>query len=151
MLGFRASSGRATAVSASPTSWWQRRHHLTHVGYVAHIFSDWLALGGRFVFLCLALAIVMGLARKLPNLWWRLRPHLHRSRAAPRVPQSVSPYDPPSQRTAAVRAAAVRLERIEHVRHIPVVVENVHDVTSLPNAEATGLGLSRRVVLWDTM
>ena len=35
-------------------------------------------------------------------------------------------------------------------RHMPVVVQNVHDVTSLPNAEATGLGPSRRVVLWDT-
>ena len=45
----------------------------------------------------------------------------------------------------------MRLERIEHVRHIPIVVEDVHDVTSLPNAEATGLGPSRRVVLWDTL
>jgi STE24 endopeptidase len=32
-----------------------------------------------------------------------------------------------------------------------VVVEDVHDITSLPNAEATGLGPSRRVVLWDTL
>ena len=39
----------------------------------------------------------------------------------------------------------------EHVRHVPIVVESVHDVTSLPNAEATGLGPSRRVVLWDTL
>ncbi len=37
------------------------------------------------------------------------------------------------------------------MRHIPIVVEDVHDVTSLPNAEATGLGPSRRVVLWDTL
>ena len=27
----------------------------------------------------------------------------------------------------------------------------MHDVTSLPNAEATGLGPSRRVILWDTL
>jgi STE24 endopeptidase len=27
----------------------------------------------------------------------------------------------------------------------------VHDVTSLPNAEATGIGPSRRVILWDTL
>ena len=50
--------------------WWQRRHHLTHVGYFSQIFGNWLALGGQFVFLCLALAVVMGLARKLPELWW---------------------------------------------------------------------------------
>jgi STE24 endopeptidase len=37
------------------------------------------------------------------------------------------------------------------VRHTPIEIETVHDVTSLPNAEATGLGPSRRVILWDTL
>ena len=50
--------------------WWERRHHLTHVGYVSSIFGNWLALGGQFVFLCLALAIVMGIARPLGDRWW---------------------------------------------------------------------------------
>jgi len=45
----------------------------------------------------------------------------------------------------------VRLERIEHVRHIPVVVRERARRDVVANAEATGLGLSRRVVLWDTM
>ena len=43
------------------------------------------------------------------------------------------------------------LERIEHVQHTPIVVQPVRSVRSLPNAEATGLGPSRRVVLWDTL
>jgi STE24 endopeptidase len=37
------------------------------------------------------------------------------------------------------------------VDETPIVVEPVRDVTTLPNAEATGFGPSRRVVLWDTL
>jgi STE24 endopeptidase len=131
--------------------WWQRRHHLSHVGYFTEIFGNWLALGVQFVVLCITLAIVMGLARKLPGLWW--------AAAAPvfvaltLLGAFVSPYLISTHRLAdpQLSSAAARLERIEHVRHVPIVVENVHDVTSLPNAEATGLGPSRRVVLWDTL
>jgi STE24 endopeptidase len=131
--------------------WWQRRHHLTHVGYVTQIFGNWLALGGQFVFLCLALAIVMGLARKLPGLWWVAAAPFFVGLAL--LFAFLNPYLLTTHplRDPQLSAASVRLERIEHVRHIPIVVEDVHDVTSLPNAEATGLGPSRRVVLWDTL
>lgn len=131
--------------------WWQRRHHLTHVGYVTEIFGNWLALGGQFVFLCVALAIVMGLARKLPELWWAAAAPVFIALAL--LFAFVNPYLLTTHRLRdpQLRAASLRLERIERVRHIPVVVEDVHDITSLPNAEATGLGPSRRVVLWDTL
>jgi STE24 endopeptidase len=131
--------------------WWQRRHHLTHVGYFSQIFGNWLALGGQFVFLCLALAVVMGLARKLPELWWAVAAPVFIGLAL--LFAFVNPYllSTHRLRDPQLRAAAARLERIEHVRHIPIVVEDVHDVTSLPNAEATGIGPSRRVVLWDTL
>jgi STE24 endopeptidase len=131
--------------------WWQRRHHLTHTGYVTEIFGNWLALGGQFVFLCITLAIVMGLARKLPRLWWAAASPVFIGIAL--LFAFVNPYLLSTHRLhdPQLRAASLRLERIERVRHIPVVVEDVHDVTSLPNAEATGLGPSRRVVLWDTI
>ena len=131
--------------------WWQRRHHLTQLGYFTEIFGNWLALGGTFVFLCVTLAIVMGLARKLPNLWWAAAAPVFIAIAL--LFAFVSPYLLTTHRLSdpELRAAAARLERIEHVRHVPIVVEDVHDVTSLPNAEATGLGPSRRVVLWDTL
>ena len=131
--------------------WWQRRHHLTHVGYLGHIFGDWLALGGR-------------VRVPLPRACDR---HGSRTEASGSLVGCrgtlfiglallfafVNPYLLTTHRLndPRLRAAAARLERIEHIRHIPVVVEDVHDVTSLPNAEATGLGPSRRVVLWDTM
>jgi len=131
--------------------WWQRRHHLTHVGYVTEIFGNWLALGGQFVFLCLTLAIVMGLARKLPGLWWAAAAPVFIGVAL--LFAFVNPYLLTTHRLSdpQLRAASARLERIEHVRHIPIGVEDGHDITSLPNAEATGLGVSRRVVLWDTL
>ena len=131
--------------------WWERRHHLTNVGYFEHVFGNWLGLGSQFVFLCLALAVVMRLARALPRLWWAAAAPLFIGLAL--LFAFVTPWLLPTHRLndPTLRAATVRLERIEHVRRIPVVVQNVHDVTSLPNAEATGLGPSRRVVLWDTI
>jgi len=131
--------------------WWQRRHHLTHLGYFTEISGNWLALGGQFVFLCLALAIVMGLARKLPRLWWAAAAPVFIGLAL--LFAFVNPYLLTTHRLRdpKLRSASARLERIEHVRHIPIVVEDVHDITSLPNAETTGLGPSRRVVLWDTL
>jgi STE24 endopeptidase len=131
--------------------WWQRRHHLTQLGYFSEIFGNWLALGGTFVFLCVTLAIVMGLARKLPDLWWVAAAPVFIAIAL--LFAFVNPYLLTTHRLndPELRAAAARLEQIEHVRHVPIVVEDVHDVTSLPNAEATGLGPSRRVVLWDTL
>jgi STE24 endopeptidase len=131
--------------------WWERRHHLTHVSYFTDIFGNWLALGSQFVSLCLALAIVMGVARWLRDYWWVAAAPAFIGLAL--LFAFVSPYLISTDRlqSPVLRAAATRLEQVEHVRHVPVVVEPVHDITSLPNAEATGLGPSRRVVLWDTL
>jgi STE24 endopeptidase len=118
---------------------------------VSYLFGGWFSLGGQFVFLCFALAIVMGFARTLGERWWIA--------AAPAFVGLVllfafiSPYLTPTHRlhNAALRAVATRLEAEEHVGHVPIDVETVRDVTSLPNAEAMGIGPSRRVVLWDTL
>ena len=131
--------------------WWERRHHLTHVGYVTYAFGNWLALGSQFVFLCLALLIVMGFGRLVGGWWWLPAAPLFVGLAA--LSAFVTPYLLTTHRLqdARLQAQARVLERIEHVQHTPIVVESVHDVTALPNAEATGLGPSRRVVLWDTL
>ena len=131
--------------------WWQRRHHVSQVGYTDYLFGNWFALGGQFVFLCFALAIVMGLARRLRRSWWAF--------AAPAFVglallfAFITPYLTPVHRLhdPQLRALATRLERKEGVGRVPVDVQAVHDVTSLPNAEAMGIGPSRRVVLWDTL
>lgn len=131
--------------------WWQRRHGISHVGYASFVFGDWFALGGEFVFLCVALAIVMGLARRFRRAWWALAAPVFVGLAL--LFAFVGPYLLGTHRLAdpGLARIAAGLERKEHVGHVPVVVERIHDVTSLPNAEATGLGPSRRVVLFDTL
>ena len=86
---------------------------------LAVTLGNWLALGGKFVFLCLALAIVMGLAGKVGDWWW-----------LPAAPcfvglallfAFVTPYLLGGQRLESpeLRAATARLERIEHVAARP--------------------------------
>jgi STE24 endopeptidase len=131
--------------------WWQRRHDLVTLGYVETIFGGWFALGGEFVFLCLALAIVMGFARLLGERWWIPVAPVFIGLAL--LFAFVLPYLTPTHRleNPKLRAAVQRFEKIEHVERTPVVVEDMRDVTSMPNAEAMGIGPSRRVVLWDTL
>lgn len=131
--------------------WWQRRHHLSSVGYGSYLFGDWFALGGEFLFLCLALAIVMGFARKLGERWWIAAAPVFVGLAL--LFAFITPYLTSTHRLhdPALRAAAARFEAKEHVGNVPIDVATVHDITSLPNAEAMGVGPSRRVVLWDTM
>jgi STE24 endopeptidase len=131
--------------------WWQRRHRLTHVGYVSSVLGGWLALSAEFLFLCVTLAIVMGFARLVGERWWIPAAPVFVGLAllfafvTPWLGSTHKLHDP------RLRAAAARFEGIEGVRHTPVVVEPVRDVTTLPNAEAQGIGPSRRVVLWDTL
>jgi STE24 endopeptidase len=108
-------------------------------------------LGFALVFLSLALAIVMGLARKVGRLWWL--PAAPIFVGLPVLLAFVSPWLLPTHRLGdpQLRAAAMRLEAREGVSHVPVVVQDVRDVTSLPNAEAMGIGPSRRIVPWDTL
>lgn len=121
--------------------WW--RHHYGLSGsYVQATIGNWFALGVQFVLLCIALAIVMGLARarRIGEWWWLL--------AAPvfvglrTIFAFVSPW------LLGGRAFHARyvttLEGTEHV-HVPV---RVLSGFSEPNAFATGLGASRRVFLW---
>jgi len=120
--------------------WWQRRYGLGG-SYLQATVGDWLALGGKFLFLCLALAIVMGLARRVGRWWW-----------LPAAPCFIGLsilfafVAPCLLGGRSYHAPFVRsLERIEHVQHVQVRVLDGFDE---PNAFATGLGPSRRVFLW---
>lgn len=132
--------------------WWLKDHDVVTVGYLEAILQDFLSLGGTFLSICAALLIAMGLARLLKWGWWLpaaaafvgimalltfsgtlLVPGLH---------------DPPRWAQRDVD----RLTRIEGVdREIPLKVMDVREYTSQPNAFATGLGPSQRVVLFDTL
>jgi STE24 endopeptidase len=131
--------------------WWARRHGLSFESYGATIFGGWVALAGEFAFLCFALLVVMGFARRIGEWWWLAAVPVFALLAL--LFAFVSPYlgkTHPLKNPELVKAARV-LERREHLSHIPIVVQDIHSSTSLPNSEAEGIGPSRRVVLFDTM
>jgi STE24 endopeptidase len=131
--------------------WWQRRYDLSNVGYIEFVFGDWAALGGEFLFICLALLIVMVLAGVLGRRWW-----------VAGAPTFVGlgllfaflyPYLLPLERLddPQLRADARAFAERQDLDPIPVRVEEIGGATTAPNAEAAGFGVSRRVILWDTL
>lgn len=132
--------------------WWERRHGISHQGYVSWVLESFFGLGGTFLSICLVIAIVMGFAGLFRNRWW-----------IPGVPTLVgvgvllafiTPFLIPSLHRLhdpALRADARQLERVEGLPRISVKVQDAHEFTTAPNAESVGLGPTRRVILWDTL
>jgi Zn-dependent protease with chaperone function len=132
--------------------WWERRHGVSHAGYVSAILGSFVGLGSEFLFICFTIAIVMGFAGWLGNRWWVAGvPALV---AVAVLISFVQPFLIPqvhSPRSAALRADARQLSRAEGIGSVRVKVQDVHEFTTAPNAEAVGLGPTRRVILWDTL
>lgn len=132
--------------------WWDRRHDVSEVGYLEWVVSSWFSLGGVFLFVCAAIVIVMALAKPLRDLWWI--PGAAVFVGLGLLFTFVSPYLIPDQhrlRDERLATAADRLAREQGVATIPVRVEDVDAFTDEPNAFATGLGPTRRVILWNTL
>ena len=132
--------------------WWARRHDLSETGYLDWAFGHWFELGGVFVSLCVALLIVMFLARRIGEAWWVpgaavfvvigaaftfAQPYL--------LGETTALEDPALQRSAEA------FERQQGISGVPVSVEDVSGTTNQANAYAVGFGASRKVVLWSTM
>jgi STE24 endopeptidase len=131
--------------------WWDRRHGLDRTGWASFLVGDYLALGGSFLAVCVALLVSMSLAGRLGERWW-----LPGSLAivgivaavtllAPYLASELRPLEP------SLRRAAEAFEREQGVDGISYGVEDVGDTTPLANAYAAGFGPTKRVVLWDTL
>jgi STE24 endopeptidase len=132
--------------------WWQRRHHVSHQGYVASLIESFFALGGKFLFVSLALLVAMGLAGVLRRWWWAVAAPVFVALAL--LSTYLSIYLVPATAplgNAGVSADARQLARIEGVPGTKVVVQKVARFTTAPNAESVGFGSTRRVILWDTL
>lgn len=132
--------------------WWQRRYDVSRQGYLEWIVESFLALGGTFLFVSLALAVAMGLAGRMRRWWWLIAGPVFGCLALLFV--FVSPYLIPNTsplRDPGLLADARALERREGVSGTKFVIEDVHRFTTVPNAEATGFGPTSTVVLWDTL
>ena len=131
--------------------WWERRHGVSEVGYLEYVFGNWLALGGTFVAVCVALLVVMALARWLGSWWWIPGVGVFAAIVAllifvgPYLTPGLEPVDDPElQRTYERYAQAQGVD-------VPLRVEEVSGDTSQANAYAFGMGPSSRIVLWDTL
>jgi STE24 endopeptidase len=132
--------------------WWERQHDVSSQGYLTWAIDDFLSAGGQFLFISLALLVVMALAGVWRRRWWLA--------AAPALmaigvlfafaqPYLIPDIDPLRDPRAA--ADARQLAAAEGIPGTPVRVQNTHNLGGQPNAEAVGLGPSQRVVVWDTL
>ncbi|HSF60235.1 MAG TPA: M48 family metalloprotease [Gaiellaceae bacterium] len=132
--------------------WWSRRHEQTEMGYLDWFVEDWAILAAEFLSICLALLIVMGLARWLGKHWWL--PGAAVFVAIASLFSFVAPYldfTTEPLLDEALLADASRYEDELGLPSIPIRVEEVSKDTDQANAYAYGLWPSRRVVFWDTM
>jgi STE24 endopeptidase len=133
--------------------WWDRRYGISDLDYLSWVFEDWAILAAEFTSICLALLIVMGLARWLGESWWLPGAGVFVAIAAGL--SFVLPYlDFGATRPLddqVLLAAARDYERELEVPDIPLRVEEVSADTDQANAYAFGFGPSRRVVFWDTI
>lgn len=132
--------------------WWERRHHISHQGYVASLFESFFSLGGRFLFVSLALLVTMGVAGVLHRWWWAVAAPVFTALAL--LSTFLGIYLIPGTqplRDPAVLADARALAGTERIPGTQVVVQHVARFTTAPNAESVGFGSTRRVILWDTL
>jgi STE24 endopeptidase len=132
--------------------WWERRHHVSFQGYVGSVVQSFFALGGKFLFVSLALLIAMALGRALRSWWWIAAAPLFAGLTLLAtflsfylIPETVPLNDP------VTLADARTLARSEGVGGTRIAVQQVERFTTAPNAEAVGFGPTRHVILWDTL
>lgn len=132
--------------------WWQRRHGVSHQGYVKAVVEGFLGLSGTFLAVSIALLVAMGLARLVRGWWWVLATPVFAGIALLGTFLSFwfVPATHPLHRPAQLADARVLAAR-EGVPGTRVEVQEVRRFTTAPNAEAVGFGPTRRVILWDTL
>ena len=131
-------------------TWWNRRYDQTDAGYVEALFENWFALGAEFLFVSLALVIVMAIAGRFPRSWWIGAAPVFIGLAA--LFAFVTPYLFPTEPAdAAMQADARRFAAVQEIEPPRISVQDVSAYTDAPNAFAAGFGPTRRVVLWSTL
>jgi STE24 endopeptidase len=131
--------------------WWLRRHELWNAGYLDWFFESWAQLAAEFLFICLWLLITMALAAVFRRTWWLAAVPVFVGLAlffAFLYPYLVAETTPAPPELA---QAAIRFAERQDTEPVEVRVEEWSELTSMPNAYATGLGPSRRIFLWDTL
>jgi STE24 endopeptidase len=133
--------------------WWRRKHDISRLGYGDLVFEPWPRYLGEVVVTVGAVTVAMLLARRLGRRWWLVGgPAFVAIVAAVLV---ATPFVLTPRLSALddrrLTAQIDRLAQKQGVRKVEVEVENASRRTTVPNAEAIGVGPTTRVVLWDTL
>jgi STE24 endopeptidase len=131
--------------------WWDRRYDQTDSGYIETLFANWFELGAEFLFICLALVIVMAIAGRFPRRWWLGAAPVFVGLAT--LFAFIFPYLSATEplRRDDLQAAAKDYAKKQEIEPVRVAVEDVSDFTNTPNAYAVGFGPTKRIVFWSTM
>jgi STE24 endopeptidase len=136
--------------------WWSRRYGLSNQGYGGWFRDRAISLGIQVVLVAIAVAVFMALAVWLGRSWWLAGGPVLAVVAAVYVlaqPLVIEPlfnrFEPLPDRALAARIEA--LARKEGVTVESVEVADASRRTTAANAYVTGIGPTRRVVLFDTL
>jgi STE24 endopeptidase len=132
--------------------WWRRRYGISRADYGTILVDPWLERVGGLVAACVAIALVMLLARRLGDRWWLVGgPAFAALGAAFLLAQPfllVPRLDPLGDRELAAEIQA--LARHQGVGEVDVQIRDASRRTRAINAELYGVGPTKRIILWDT-
>ena len=132
--------------------WWRRRYGISRADYGTILVDPWLERLGALAAACVAIALVVLLARWLGDRWWIVggpafaafgaafllaQPLLFVPRVAPLRDRALA---------SEIRALGER----QGVGEVDVEVRDASRRTRAINAELYGVGPTKRMILWDT-
>ena len=131
--------------------WWARRYDQIEISYIDWLVEYWAAAGVKFLFLSLALLVVMALAAPLRRMWWIAAVPVLAALALAYA--FVQPYMLPGldRPAAAVEADLEDLAAAQGIGEPEIGVLDTRGAVEAPNAFAFGIGASERIVLFDTL
>jgi STE24 endopeptidase len=132
--------------------WWRRRYGISRSDYSTILVDPWLAEIGSLAAACLAIALVMLLARRLGDRWWIVGGPAFAALVSAFIlaqPLLLVPRLEPL-RDRQLAAQIRQLAREQGVGNVDVEVQDASRRTRAINAEFYGLGPTKRVILWDT-
>jgi STE24 endopeptidase len=136
--------------------WWRRRYGLSEQGYVGWLRDSAVSLGVRAVLVAIAVAAAMFLATRLGPSWWLAGGPALVAVAAVFVLLQPLVVEPLFNRFEPVRDRQLVADVEESGRALGVRVEDVLVAdasrrTTTGNAYVSGIGPTKRVVLFDTL
>ena len=133
--------------------WWRRKHDIARLGYGDLLLEPWPRYLGEALVTAGAVGLAMLLSRRVGRRWWLVGGPAFVALVGTMLvltPLVLSPRLAPLENQG-LAAEIERLAEREGVDEVRVEVENASRRTTVPNAEALGVGPTTRVVLWDTL